>query len=201
MLVGIITTPKRQQYLSQLLASVTPYADKTFVYNDLEMQGATYNQSRILREVLPLAKPNEPVLMLDDDMVLTDNWYEDWQKIHEQAQADTYVLFTRHRHLLKYEAISRGWTKGLFKNSLYTCAIIYINQPDLADQVDQWYETRGKELLTEKRAKHYDVVLQTYFVDNGHEYVVTTPTLADHIGVQSTLGHQIGGSPMYKGNH
>jgi hypothetical protein len=92
-----------------------------------------------------------------------------------------------------------GYAKGCFARGFYDQAVMYINQQDLIDNVEKWFDERGRTLIDEKRAKHFDVVLQDYLIDIGHEWVVTIPTLFDHVGERSTMGHDVGGSVIYIG--
>ena len=54
--------------------------------------------------------------------------------------------------------------------------------------------------MNKHRQKHHDVVIQDYFVDNNIPWTITIPTLFEHTGVVSSLGHDVGQSILYKGN-
>ena len=120
-------------------------------------------------------------------------------ELHAVAQHDLYVLFTRKPNLVKPDIVRRGWTKGLFPRGYYDQAVIFINRPTFAADVDGWFETIGKTKITPQRAKHYDVVVQEYLINTKQEWVVTVPTLFDHVGKISTLGHDVGPSALFAG--
>ena len=85
----------------------------------------------------------------------------------------------------------RGW---------YDQASVFINQQDLPSKVENWFQTRGRHIMNKHRQKHHDVVIQDYFVDNNIPWTITVPTLFEHTGVVSSLGHNVGQSILYTGN-
>jgi hypothetical protein len=61
-------------------------------------------------------------------------------------------------------------------------------------------ELRGKSVIPEMRQRHYDVIVQEYLIDNDIEWVTAIPTLFEHIGDVSSLGHNVGKSISYIGD-
>lgn len=198
MIAGVITTPNRQQYLYELIPQIAPHVDKYFIFNDTQRQGQVFNLRRCMATVLPLAKPNEPVLITTDDVTAVPDWKERFARLRQQVDSPIYQFFTRQRHLLKYR--DQGYAKGIFKRGFYDQAFILINQHDLIPKIDAWFESRGRTIMPEARQKHYDVVIQEYLVDNEIEWVVTVPTLFEHVGDLSTLGHSVGASICFAGD-
>ncbi len=199
MLAGVITTPKRQNYLYDLIPMIAPEVDKFFIFNDIQHQGQVFNLRRCMATLLPMAKQNEPVLIMTDDVMTTPDWKARFEKIHLEAKHDIYTFFTRRPNHAKFA--EQGWGKGVFPRGFYDQAVIYINQQDLIPKIDKWFEERGKEIMPLARQKHYDVVIQDYLVDNNIEWVVTVPTLFEHVGDVSVLGHSIGRSINYAGDN
>lgn len=197
MIAGVITTPNRQQYLYDLIPQIAPYVDKFFIFNDTQRQGHVFNLRRCMATVLPLAKENEPVLIMADDVTAVADWKNRFAQLRQEVDSPIYQFFTRQKHLLKFK--EKGYAQGIFKRGFYDHAFILINQQDLIPKIDTWFETRGKDLIPEPRQKHYDVIIQEYLIDNQIEWVITVPTLFEHIGEISTLGHNIGGSICFAG--
>ena len=199
MIAGIITTPNRQQYLTSLVPQISPYVDKLTIFCDLQRQGQPYNMRRCMKELLGSAQPNEPVLIMTDDVKTVPDWKARFERLQAEVASDIYVFFTRRPHLIKYE--TQGYYKGSPLRGFYDQAVIYINQPDLVTQIDKWFEWRGKQVIKpEWRQRHYDVVIQDYLIDNKIEWVTTVPCLFEHVGEVSSLGHDIGKAISFIGD-
>jgi len=201
MKAGIITTPDRQQYLPALVSLIAPFVDVLKIFNDVNKYGHTYNLSRCMEDMLDNAQDGEPILIMCDDVVTVPDWYKRFNELHNKVQGEIYCFMNRRRHLFTPENRARGYVKGVFPGAYYYHAVIYINQQGLIGRIKKWYTNVGKDILDEKRAKHFDNVIQEYLVQNRIEWVVTIPTLFDHIGKKSTLGHNIGNSLDYIGNY
>lgn len=198
MKAGIITTPKRQKYLPKMISQIAPFVDSMHIYNDLEKQGQPYNMRRCMRQLLTTAKKDEQVLIMVDDGETVNGWYDYFQALTKAAPSDIYCLFNRKRHLFKEENIAKGYAKGVFKGAFYDVATVYINQQHLPDALDKFEKENADN---PKLIKHYDNLTEAYLVDQNIEWVVSTPTLFEHVGINnSTLGHNIGGSYNFIGN-
>ena len=206
MIAAIYTIPKRFELMRALKDKIKPSVDEVRIFMDGDYRGNWWNHQRTLSEMLPLAKNDEPVLIMTDDVTTVPDWRERWEKIHEAAGSEIYCLFTRKRHLFKEENLKRGFVTGVHLRGFYDQATIYINRPSLINDVIKWFNETGKQTKPflpplEKRGNHLDVVIQEYLVAHNIEWTVTVPTLFDHLQVGSSLGHDIGGSPLYIGNH
>lgn len=199
MIGGIITTPTRQQYLTGVVADVAPHMRELRIFNDEHRRGHWWNLERCATETLHAAGAGEPVFIGMDDTQAALGWHSTWQKIHREAQARVYVLFNRRRYIFRPENLERGWARGSWPGGFYDHAFIVVGWPTLFDDALRWYATGGKGTMNPHRAKHLDVVVQAFLVANGEPWVVTTPSLFDHIGHVSALGHDIGGSPHFAG--
>lgn len=199
MKAGIITTPDRQEYLPQLVKLISPQVDVLKIFNDEKKQGHTYNLSRCMEDMLDNAQNGEPILIMCDDVTTVPDWKARFLDLHYKANGEIYCFMNRRRHLFTEENKARGYVKGIFPGAYYDHATVFINQQGLIGRIRKWQAEVGNELLGEKFAKHFDNVIQEYFVRNKQEWVVTTPTLFDHVGEVSALGHSIGGSPDYIG--
>ncbi len=200
MKAAICTVESRlDNYVADLLKVIEPYCEVK-LYIDYERKGHTWNYKRMFREMLENAKKDEPILLMTDDVITIPKWKQYWQDIHEKAKGDIYVLFSRQRHLFKDININRGYITKCQKRGLYDQAVIYINGQHLPDYVENWYEKIGKKVMTKQRQKHWDVVIQDAIVDMNKEYTILTPSLFEHIGDKSTLGHSIGRAVKYIGN-
>ena len=51
-----------------------------------------------------------------------------------------------------------------------------------------------------RRGKHWDIVILDTLKHYKIEYTIATPSLFEHTGVNSSLGHQIGKAYNYIGN-
>lgn len=200
MKAAIITVPGREAYLSELISIIEPEVESIKLFIDYNRQGHWWNLSRCMREMLDSAAINEPVLIMCDDVITVKGWSRIWENIHREVNNDIYTFMSRQRYMFKPENIKRGYITKCQLRGFYDHAVIYINQHGLMDRVLDWFEKRGKQIIPEKRQRHLDVVIQDYLIDVGHAWTLTTPTLFDHIGQISSLGHDIGGSPCYIGN-
>lgn len=200
MIAGVITTPDRQQYLPALLAAITPVAERVIVYNDQQHRGHWWNLSRAIREVTNLVQPGQPALVCCDDALPVEGWYDRWQAIHAEAGGRYYTMFGRKRHLFTPENLRRGWVAGCFHECWYDHGMIFVKAPTFMDDALAWFAAGGEATMPKARRTHLDMVMGHYLKATGQEYVVTTPTLFDHVGVESTLGHNIGGSYCWAGD-
>lgn len=198
MKAGIITTPDRD-YIHGLTPSIISYVDELHIFNDAERRGIQFNWERCLDTVLKRADKNEPCLFMTDDVVTVPDWYERFNELREKLgnEPKLYTFMARQKHLLKYK--EQGYFYGIQKRGFYDHAFVVIGMPNLVEDIREWFDRRGKDIIPEKRQKHYDVVIQDYFVDNNIPWVITIPTLFNHIGDKSALGHNIGGSICYIG--
>lgn len=199
MKVGICTIESRlDNYTKQLVDCLKPECSNIKLFIDKSKRGHFWNYRRMLKEMLTNAKKDEPILLCTDDVILPKGWKKYWENIHAKANNDIYGLFSRQRHLFNKENLKRGYVTKCQKRGLYDQAIIYINQQQLPQQVDEWY-ARNYELMGKHRRKHFDVVVQDAIVSTGKEYTILTPCLVNHIGVKSSLGHKVGGAVKYVG--
>lgn len=200
MIAGILTTPERQQYLPDLLRHVTPHARITVIFNDTEHRGHWWNSERAIREISRAARPSEPALLCDDDLLPVADWHDRWQRIHTEAAAGAYTMFGRKKHVFTPANLRRGWTYGAPYECWYGSAMILVDRPDLIDSVLAWYGNGGRDTMPKARQTHLDMVFAHYFQATGEGYVITTPSLFEHVGVKSTLGHSIGRSFCWAGD-
>lgn len=209
---AVITTPDRQMYLGPLLERLTPLCQEVRIFNDVHKWGHRYNYGRALKvmcrewhqeeglDVQFTAGKHMPILVCTDDMITVPDWLQRWQAIHEEAERSIYCLFSRKRSVFTPENIARGYHVGTPARGFYDAATIFINQPYLPWQADDWFEREGRHKMTAQRAKHWDVILQEYLIDQGKEWVTCTPSLFEHVGKISTMQHKIGGATVYVGN-
>lgn len=198
MIAGVITTPNRQQYLTKLVPQISPFVDKFLIFCDTQKQGHTWNLRRCMETVLTMANENEPALIMMDDVTTVPDWHERFLRLRAEVPSDIYTFFTRKRSMAQYE--NQGYYKGLPLRGFYDHAVIYYNQKDLIRNIDKWFAWRGKDIIPEKRARHFDVIIQEYLIDNKIEWVTTVPCLFDHVGEVSTLGHDIGRAISFVGD-
>ena len=187
-------------YVADLLKVIEPQVDDVKLFIDYERKGQTWNYKRMFREMLTNAKKDEPILLMEDDVITIPAWKQYWESIHKEAKNDLYVMFSRQRHLFKEENMKRGYVTKCQLRGLYVPATIWINGQDMPDYIENWYETKGKKVMTPQRQKHWDVVVQNAIIDMGKEYTILTPSLFEHVGIKSTLGHKIGGAVKYIGD-
>jgi hypothetical protein len=200
LIAGIITTPHRQEYLARLLPIITPVADRVLIFNDLTYRGHWWNLERCLRATGEAAGDDRIMLVTTDDVIAPPDWWERWQMIHAEAQGDIYTFMARQRHLFSDENLARGWVKGIQPRGFYDHAMLFLGRPRIIDEALAWLESEGRALMPEARQKHLDVVIQDYLVHTGQPWVVTIPTLFDHVGERSVVGHGIGHSYRYVGD-
>ena len=201
MIAGIITVAGREHLLNPLVEVIKPSVDELRIFTDTERRGNWFNMNRCMDEMLNLAKQDEPVLITCDDVITVKDWRMRWEEIHSRAKDNIYVMMSRQKHMFTIPNIRRGYVTRCQPRGFYDHAIIYINQRRFLDNVLTWFETIGKDLETvKKRTNHFDVVMQEYMVYQGVRWTTTVPTLFNNIGDVSTLGHNIGGSPMYIGD-
>jgi hypothetical protein len=198
MRAGIITIPNRNHYLNSLTDCLEVNDIKYKLFIDYRKQGAFWNYMRMFKEMLQGAKKDEPILLCTDDVITTYDFRMRFEKLHAEVGSELYTFFTRQRHLLKYKDV--GYVTKVQKRGWYDQASVFINQQDLPNKVETWFETHGKYLMNENRQKHHDVVIQDYFVDNNIPWTITVPTFFEHTGVVSSLGHDVGQSILYIGN-
>jgi hypothetical protein len=201
MKAGIITIPSRESYLKSLVPLIKPSVDELRIFVDTELKGHWFNLSRCMREMLGEAKIDEPILIMCDDVTTVKDWKSRWELIHNKAKNNIYVMMTRQRHLCTEENRLRGYITKCQPRGCYDHANIFINQQNLIPNIMKWFEDIGKYTKPlEKRSKHFDVVIQEYLIYHNIPWTITIPTLFNHIGNISTLGHNVGGSPCYIGD-
>lgn len=188
---AILATQDRVDYIGELVEKLTPHVGKVEIFVDTERRGHTWNARRAMRMVEE-ADEGQPVLMLDDDMLPAPDWAARWRKIQQMSGSNIFSLFTRQRRLAKLA--SRGYAHGIFGRGFYLAAAILVDQRGLLQAVDDWTATEGKD---HPRKAHYDVMMQEYLITHRMPWVVTVPTLFDHVSTKSTLGHSIGRSPFF----
>lgn len=201
MIAAIMSVPRRAEAVQALRALIEPHVRDVLVFEDTAYQGQAWNYSRVLCGALPIAKTNEPVLVLTDDATTVPDWYAHWTALHAAARHDLYCLFTRQRHLFKPEYLATGYVKKVHKGGFYDQAAVFINKPSLGWDVAAWFARYGSTWPgLRNRAQHYDVVVQEYLIAHDLPWVVSVPTLFDHRqDLKSVLGHRIGGSPRFIG--
>lgn len=198
MRAGIITIPNsRTRQLNELVDTIESAGVPVTVYMDYQKRGAFWNYTRMFYEMLESAKKDEQILLMTDDGTTIPNWREYFNEIHKKAKSDIYCFYAKQRHLFTDENIKRGYVTKVQPKGFYDVAVVYINQQTLPSRVFKWLETDGHKLINKHRQKHHDVVIQDYLVHNNIPWTITTPTLFNHAGYQSTLGHSYDkGSPL-----
>lgn len=199
MRAAVITTPQRSQYRDALLAVLQPQVESVRLFVDEERRGNTWNLSRCMREMLDGAKADEPILITCDDVITVPDFRRRWERIHAEARNTVYTFMSRQRFLFKEANLRRGWVTKAQARGFYDHAVIYLNQHGLMDRIEAWFRSTGRYVIPPARAKHLDVIIQDYFIDQNLPWTLSTPTLFDHVGTVSNLGHNIGGSPCYVG--
>lgn len=200
MIAGIVGVPKRLDLIDRLTALIEPQVDHLHVFLDNEYRGNWWNMSRTIKDLTNRAKPNEPVLIMTDDVTTVPDWRTHWERIHAQAKNDIYCLFSRQRFLFTASNMARGYVTKAQKRGFYDQAFILINQPTLIDDVLNWFLGPGKLARgVVGRERHLDVVIQEYLLTKNKPWTITVPTLFNHLPVQSTLGHKVGVSPYFVG--
>lgn len=199
--VGVVTTATRQQYLPPLLEVLAPVADTLtlFVDQDRSTRDNWPNMIRAIRTTLRAARKGQPALVCTDDMIAPPDWYDRWQKIHAEAGGDIYGFFSRQRYVFTEENMARGWARRSW--GLYDAAMLFIDHPDFMDRILAWFNEEGRRTVPKKKQKHLDSVMDYYIASvEEQEVIVTVPTLFDHVGFDSSLGHSIGQSHAYVGD-
>ena len=97
MKAGIITTPNRQIYLPGMIEQIGPYVDELRIYNDQHKQGQPYNMARCMRDLLTTARGGEEVLIMTDDGITVQDWYERYMALKKQVKSGIYVFFNRRK--------------------------------------------------------------------------------------------------------
>ena len=201
MRAGIITVPDRQMYLNPLIDVLESQGIEVKIFVDYKKQGHHYNFKRMLFDMLENAEKDEPILLCDDDMITTSDFLHRFNDIHKKAKDNLYTLFARQNHLFKPDIIKQGYITKVQKRGFYGCAAVYINQNDLPKKMFDWFEKEGRFIISKQRQNHLDVIMQDYFVHNNIPWTITIPTLFEHVGFISSLGHSIGQSKLYIGNY
>ena len=202
MRVGICTIPSRlDNYTKDLVDCLKNSATDIKLFIDEERKGHTWNCKRMYREMLKSADQDEMILLCMDDCITIPKWKEYLQDLHTKAQTGIYVLFNRKRWHFKQENLDRGFSNGVHKGSYYDHAVAFVNQQDLPDKIDAFWETKKDcAEYNKRRGKHYDIVILDTLKHFDIEYTIATPTLFEHTGHISSLGHDIGESFNYIGD-
>lgn len=191
MIVGVIATPERHKFLPKVIELLAPKARKFTLFNDVAKAGYTENFMECMETCLGEARRDEPVVLTTDDVIAVPDWYERFLAIHAEAKSELYCLFTRSRSMLKYR--DSGWARGVFKKGFWDCGCVFINQPTLVKRIRYWQDHEGgrESASPEWRSKWADMFIEDYFVAKGIPWVVTVPTLFEHVGgnADSTHGH------------
>ena len=201
MIAGIMTTPRRGQYLPALLKVLTPSVETVIICSHLPSVGDFLTQAlRTYDAALSRAASGEPVLLCTDDVIAPPDWRERWEAIHAEARATRYALFTRHLRLATPENLARGWVLTNHANSWYDQAQILIDHQDWVPRLRAWIEGGGQ--VPKGKVFHHDVIAQAYINERHLSYVVTMPSLFEHIGTISnpSLRHSVGKAAVYVGD-
>lgn len=202
MIVGIITTPNRQDYLPNIIKKVGKHAKKIIISNDTEFKGQWWNASNLYNQCLEEAVIGEPVLLMTDDVDTVDNWYDKFIEIHKQFNHDVYTFYSGMSHIKNWE----GSRLGVHKKNFYDPAVIIFKtegNANLIKDIFSWIDS-VRDNPKYKRVnsfKHFDVAVQEYFVYHNRPWVHVVPNLFNHVGVISTLGHKCKGSHNYIGDY
>jgi hypothetical protein len=200
MKAGVITVKGREKSLLNLRNLIEPNVDEFTVFIDVERRGQAWNLSRCMKEMIDSAKKDEPVLIMTDDVITVKDWRKRWEAIHKQANNTIYTFFSRQRVSFKPQNLARGYVTGYNRRGFYDQAVIYINQHGLTDRINEWFNNQGKiSIKPTYRQKWYDVIIQEYLIENKIPWTLSTPTLFEHVGDKSTVGHSIGKSVQYVG--
>lgn len=204
MIAGIMTIPERKDMLDNLIKKVSNKVRNLIIFCDDEHKGYEFNIKRMIKYMTDIAEIDEEVLLMTDDVDTVDDWKEYFYNLKNKVEKETgekpqiYVFMARQRHLLKYKDV--GYFYGIQRRGFYDHAFILINQKGIIDRVDDWFKNGGFEKISQKRRNHYDIVIQDYLVNTGQKFVITVPTLFNHIGKISSLKHIIGVSVCYLGD-
>jgi hypothetical protein len=194
MIAGITTTPNRTEYLNNVILQLIPYVRRIYLFNDIKMSGHWANTMSMYDYVLKKAEKDEPVLTCTDDILFTKDWFNKFENIHKEFNHHTYTLFSAKPHTARLNKS----ILGIHKKNLYDQAVVFINQGDLIQRLNNWINNENEldKRITSK--KHFDVAVQEYYISNNIEWVLVIPNLVDHIGKNSTLKHKIGSSYTFK---
>lgn len=195
---GIVTTAGREDYLASTEFSLlngmeyNKPLDELHIFKDLS-KGLTPNHISSWRELLRIANDSKSsnCLLFQDDIIASGNWNK------------TANLF------IKFPVVSFYSGLGIVKDSKSIARRyveinpkLWINEQALMMRADilslylGWIDSgEYLKLVPENNLKHHDVILRTFFVKFGIKVVLTSPSLFQHTGEKSTMGHpfKIGG--------
>lgn len=199
MRAGIMCVPKRVRLYSQLRKQLEADGIDVSLYVDHKREGGWNNFLRMMTEELDTAKPGELVFAFEDDVYTVPGWLDYFMAIHERAQGEIYVLYSRRPELATPENFERRYVTGVLPRAYYTTACAYIDQHGLMDRMMSWLNSGGAETFVPRsRLRHWDIVLQEYLIAHDIPWTVLTPCLFQHNHeVPSTLGHSWSSGSQY----
>jgi hypothetical protein len=200
MIAGIVGVPERFKYIQDLRRVLSAEVDNVTVFMDVNKNGQAWNVPRTISECVKKAKKDEPVLICTDDAITVPGWRNYWEKIHAKAKNNTYIFMANRKHLFTQDNIARGYVTKCDPKGFFDHAMLFINQPDFVERVDNWFDNQGGRELLGKRGRWYDVRMQGYINHIKKEYTITIPTLFNHRPIKSTYGNKIQGSKLYIGD-
>ena len=181
--VGIVTTAGREDYLDKTVKSLLksyPEGVGVTIFKDLE-KGLTPNHIASWKELYKDPTTSHG-LLIQDDTLASKNWYE-----------AACLLAEKFPVVSLYSGL--GVTQDR-KGFVEIPAHKWINEQALMIRKDVlamylgWVMGDGhKKVLPESELKHHDSILRAFFKEFGIKIVLSSPSIFQHIGVDSTMGH------------
>tara|TARA_R110000772_G_scaffold162898_1_gene274061 strand:- start:120 stop:767 length:648 start_codon:yes stop_codon:yes gene_type:complete len=203
MKIGICTIEKRlDNYTKDLVNILKESCIDIKLFVDYDRKGHSWNYRRMMTEMLENAKQDEKILLCMDDVITIPEWkeYLDWLVFNSKTGIN--VLFNRKRWHFKQSNLDRGFSNAVHKGSYYDQAVCFVNQQTLPKKIDSFFNlNKNKTEYMKRRGKHWDIVILDTLKYYKIEYTIATPSLFEHVGEKSTLGHSIGKAFNYIGNN
>lgn len=177
MIVAIqhVPTVERAENVALLRALLLGWADQVHVVRDAERRGPQWSW----REALRLADPNQPLLVLQDDV-----------RLAAPVEVIDRVIAVRPRNLLCLwfprksgaQALSEGYS-WMRLSGLWCCAVVY--PPGMPERIVQWADA-----VVPDGYKHDDVAVSVWMREHKEPAHAPLPGLVTHRDeIRSTLGH------------
>lgn len=170
--IGIMTVPSRLELTNSLVKKLEEQGVQPYVSIDEDMKGTWFNWKRTAK--LIQSNNHSHALILQDDVILCKDFYQEYKKLLDLDSTNPICLFTAF-------PIKRG-----FYIQNYVASGQGISMPiHLLDELFNWHENNYKP----EWGGDDDFRLNYWCKYTGNHFRYHIPTLIDHnINIETTLG-------------
>ncbi len=203
MIATIITIPNRRLLIQPLMDVLTKPPSpirEVIVSTDHNLKGVTYNSLKVMSEAADIALPNEYILHLTDDVILTNGFLSTLSLYLDHNPHPYHTLYLRNKYVIHPypETIDKDtYVLTDRTNTVSDIGFLYQHTPGfvtgLRDYINNPPPSPNPIYL-----KHFDIALSFYMKHLGLKWSIPKLGLVGHNhNIQSSLDHHY--HPNYGG--